>query len=78
MFAGCADFFKGWLNMPTLLQSVPRVWSCSECQAAFDMDPLDEHSLTQVQIERVNHVFELHCNHMHRGSSPMLGLEHND
>jgi hypothetical protein len=42
------------------------------------MDPLDEHSLTQVQIERVNHVFELHCNHMHRGSSPMLGPEHND
>ena len=64
--------------MPTLVPTAPHAWSCSECQAALDMDPLDEHSLTQVQIERVNHVFELHCKHMHRGSSPMSGLEHND
>ena len=61
--------------MPTLLPSTPRAWSCSECQAAFDMDPLDEHSLTQVQIERVNHVFELHCNHMHRGTVPVSPAE---
>ena len=78
MFAGLADFYKGWLIMPTLLPSAPRTWSCSECQAAFDMDPLDEHSLTQVQIERINHVFELHCQHMHRGLSPLSRLESND
>ena len=64
--------------MPTLLQAAPRAWTCSECQAAFDMDPLDEHSLTQVQMERINHVFELHCSHMHRGISPQSRVEFND
>ena len=43
------------------------------------MDPLDEHSLTQVQMERINHIFELHCNHMHRGLSQAAPLpERND
>src|ERR1035438_3445833 len=76
--AGFADFYKGWLIMPTLLPSVDRAWSCSECQAAFDMEPLDELSLTQVQIERINHVFELHCQYLHRGSSPVSGAERDE
>jgi hypothetical protein len=64
--------------MPTLLPLDNHGWSCSECQAAFDMEPLDELSLTQVQIERINHVFELHCQHMHRGTSPVSGAERGD
>jgi hypothetical protein len=64
--------------MPTLESTAPRTWSCSECQAALDMDPLDEHALTQVQMERINHVFELHCNLLHRGSSPTAGAERDE
>ena len=75
---GAANFFKGGLIMPALLPSANRAWSCSECQAAFDMEPLDELALTQVQIERVNHIFELHCQHMHRGTSPVSGVERGD
>ena len=69
---------KGRLLMPTLVPTAPHSWSCSDCQAALDMDPLDEHALTQVQMERINHVFELHCNLMHRGSSPEPGAERNE
>lgn len=61
--------------MSTSVPPDPHVWTCSECQAALDMDPLDEHALTQVQIERVNRGFEQHCRHGRRGSSPVIPEE---
>ena len=71
------------LPMPRLLPSewttahpsVPSGWKCSECHAAFDMEPLHGSSPTHVQIDRINSMFRAHCQHVHRGSLQVSGLE---
>jgi hypothetical protein len=68
--------------MPTLLPSawtvvspvVPCVWSCSECQAAFDIGPLHGSPPTQAEIDRINRVFAVHCKQVHPGSLPVTGI----
>ena len=63
--------------MPTLipyvwtavLPSVPYVWSCSECYAAFDMGPLGHSSPSQNQINLINLQFLVHCKKVHPRST---------
>ena len=60
---------KDDLIMPSLLPSVwttiapavPYVWSCSECEAAFDMGPMHGALPTQSQIDELNHQFKAHA-----------------
>ena len=68
--------------MPTLLPSVwttakpavPYVWSCSECNAVFDMGPLRGAPPNQNQIDKINRQFEVHCKHVHPRSPRVDGL----
>jgi len=54
---------------------VPCVWSCSECQAEFDLGPQSCESLTKKQIDQINRQFAIHCKRVHPASSPVFGLE---
>jgi hypothetical protein len=48
-------------------------WSCSECQAVFDMWP--HHAPpTQEQIDQINRQFVVHCKRVHRDLFPVFGL----
>jgi hypothetical protein len=68
--------------MPTLIASawtavhpvLPYVWSCSECDAAFDIGRQRLSSLTREQVDGVNLQFEAHCKHMHPLSFAVVGL----
>ena len=70
--------------MPSLMPSawtttspkVPRVWSCSECQAAFDMGPIFKAAPSPGQVEQVNRQFEIHCKQVHPGLALVIGLKH--
>jgi hypothetical protein len=53
---------------------VPRVWSCSDGQAAFDMGPIFNAAPSEGQVEQVNRLFELHCKHVHPGQTLVIGL----
>jgi hypothetical protein len=65
--------------MPTLIPSVwtavrpvvPYVWSCSECEAAFDMGPMRGLAPNQDQIDQINLQFDVHCQQVHPRSSPV-------
>lgn len=64
---------NGGLTMPTLVpsvwttgtSSVPYVWNCSECEAAFDMGPMRGSTPSQKQIDNVNRQFKAHCRQVH-------------
>ena len=53
---------------------VPYVWSCSKCEAVFDVGPVRRSVLTQDQIEGINLQFEFHCEQVHPRSFPVVGL----
>lgn len=63
--------------MPTLIPSawtavhpiVPTAWSCSECEAVFDLGPLRRFSPTQEKIDQINLQFQAHCKQVHPASS---------
>ena len=69
--------------MPTLVPSkwttvhpiIPYAWSCSECQAAFDLGTLCRQSEAQKQIDHINSQFEFHCKEVHPRSFPVTGLK---
>ena len=52
----------------------PYVWSCSECQAAFDLAPPRLLSPTQEQVDQINLQFEAHCKQVHPRLFPVIGL----
>jgi hypothetical protein len=54
--------------------TIPRVWSCSECNAAFDMGPIFRAAPTPGQVEQVNRLFEIHCKHSHPEQTFVIGL----
>lgn len=70
--------------MPTLIPSVwtavhpvvPYVWSCSECEAAFDMGPMRGSAPSQKQIDQANLQFVAHCKQVHPHSFPVNCLGH--
>jgi hypothetical protein len=69
--------------MPSLIPSVwtavhpviPYVWSCSECQAAFDMGTIRRATHTQEQVDQINLQFEAHCKQVHPRLFPVIGLD---
>ena len=48
-------------------------WSCSECQAVFDMWPHNAPP-TQEQIDQINRLFVVHCKRVHPDLFPVFGL----
>jgi hypothetical protein len=68
--------------MPALIASAwttvhpvrPYVWSCSYCEAVFDVGPLRHSSLTKEQVDGVNLQFDAHCKQVHPRSLPVIGL----
>lgn len=58
----------------TIAPAVPYVWSCSECEAAFDMGPMHGALPTQSQIDELNHQFEAHCRQVHPRLVPVSCL----
>jgi hypothetical protein len=70
--------------MPTLIPAiwtvirpvVPYVWSCSECDAAFDMGPMRGLLPSQDQIDQINLQFEAHCKQVHPRSLHINCLGH--
>jgi hypothetical protein len=58
----------------TIAPAGPSLWSCSECQAVFDMGPLRHSSPTREQIRQINLQFEAHCRQVHPGLLPVVGL----
>ena len=69
--------------MPILIPSartdtrpgVPCAWSCSVCQAAFDLGPLRGKALSPGQRAEINRQFKLHCEQVHPGRVPVIGLD---
>jgi len=53
---------------------VPYVWSCSKCEAVFDAGPVRRSVLTQDQVDGINRQFEIHCEQVHPGILPVVGL----
>jgi hypothetical protein len=57
---------------------VPYVWSCADCDAAFDMGPIHNGAPTTEQINQVNAQFKAHCTQVHSARGLIIGLRHPD